>query len=133
MKRLVGVTFAMPAALALALCSVAIAVAAPSGTYRTKIHTTALHGAVNGTWTISFKNGAYTVTDDGAAVIHGKYSISADKITLRDKSGKDACPAPGTYRFALADHQLKFTKVSDANPACIGRVTVLAGKFTKVA
>ncbi|MDQ6779343.1 MAG: hypothetical protein M3071_24655 [Actinomycetota bacterium] len=53
-------------------------------------------------------------------------------MTLRDKSGKDSCPAPGTYRFTVAGNALKLTKVSDSNPACVGRVTVLAGKFTKV-
>jgi hypothetical protein len=128
MKRLaIGLTVAV----ALAGCSAAIAAGTLSGTYRTKIHTSALHGAVNGTWTINFKSGAYTVTDDGAAVIHGKYSIKGDKITLTDKGGKDACPASGTYKFTLAGNKLKFTRVSDSNPACVGRVTVLAGKFTK--
>jgi hypothetical protein len=129
MKRLaIGVIFAV----ALAGCSAALAAGTLSGTYKTKIHTTALQGAVNGTWTIAFKSGAYTVTDNGATVIHGKYTIKTDKITLTDKSGKDACPAPGTYKFTLSGNKLKFTKVSDSNPACIGRVTVLGGKFTKV-
>ncbi|HWF72441.1 MAG TPA: lipocalin family protein [Solirubrobacteraceae bacterium] len=129
MKRLViGVAFAA----ALALCSVALAGGGLSGTYKTKVHTSALQGALNGTWTIAFKSGAYTVTDNGAAVIHGKYAVKGDKITLTDKSGKDACPAPGTYKFTLTGKKLRFARVSDSNPACIGRVTVLGGKFTKI-
>jgi hypothetical protein len=129
MRRLaIGITFAV----ALALCSVALAAGTLSGTYKTKIHTSALGGAVNGTWTIKFKSGAYTVTDNGATVIHGKYKLKGSKITLTDKSGKDACPAPGTYSYKLSGKTLKFTKVSDSNPACVGRVTVLGGKFTKV-
>jgi hypothetical protein len=118
--------------VALGLCSAALAAGTLSGTYKAKIHTTALHGEVNGNWTIAFKSGAYTVTDNGAAVIHGKYTIKGDTVTLHDKSGRDACPAPGTYRFTLTGNALKFTRVSDSNPQCIGRVTVLGGKFTKV-
>src|ERR1700678_3454132 len=130
MKRLATIASFL---VALGLCSVALGASTLSGTYKAKIHTTALHGQLNGTWTIAFKNGAYTVTDNGKAVIHGKYTLDADKITLRDKSGPDACPAPGTYRFTLTGDALKFTKVSDSNPQCVGRVTVLGGKFTKAA
>ncbi len=129
MKRLATIASFL---VALGLCSVALAASTLSGTYKAKIHTTALHGQVNGTWTITFKSGAYKVTDNGAAVIHGKYTTKGDTVTLRDKSGRDACPAPGTYRFKLTKNTLKFTKVSDSNPKCIGRVTVLRGKFKKV-
>ncbi|HWF34715.1 MAG TPA: hypothetical protein VG295_05075 [Solirubrobacteraceae bacterium] len=130
MKRFI---IALSCLLALGAASGALAAGTLSGTYRTKIHTSALGGAVNGTWTLAFKSGAYTVTDNGAVVIHGRYTITGDKITLRDKSGKDACPGSGTYKFALTANKLKFTRVRDPKPACVGRVTVLAGKFTKVA
>ncbi|HEY5317512.1 MAG TPA: hypothetical protein VIJ20_05995 [Solirubrobacteraceae bacterium] len=130
MKRLaIGGTVAA----LLMLASLALGAGTLSGTYKTKIHTSALRGQLNGTWTIAFERGAYTVTDDGAAVIHGKYTIRGRDITLRDKSGKDACPAPGTYKFTLSGDKLKFTKLSDPKAACVGRVTVLSGTFTKVA
>ena len=129
MKRL-AITASVAAALALS--SAALAAGTLSGTYKTKITGTALGGSLNGTWTIKFKSGNYTVTDEGIAVVHGKYSIKGTKITLNDKSGKDACPGPGIYKFKPTGKKLKFTRVSDPNENCIGRVTVLAGSYTKV-
>lgn len=129
MKRFAIVTTVF---VALALCSAALAASTLSGSYRTKIKSSALGGALNGTWTIKLKGGKYTVADNGKVVIHGNYAIKGSKITLRDKSGPDACPAPGTYRFKLKGKSLKFSKVSDPNPACVGRVIVLRSTFTKV-
>ena len=128
MKRL---AIAAAIVAGLALSSAAVAAGTLSGTYKTKVHTTALGGQLNGTWTIKFKTGAYTVTDAGKVVIHGKYTIKSGKISLTDKSGPDKCPGTGVYKFKLTGKALKFTKVSD-KPACIGRQTVLAGNFTKV-
>jgi len=115
----------------LALASVALAAATLNGTYKTTITGKPLGGAVKGTWTIDFKNPDYTVTDNGAAVIHGKYSVNGTKITLNDKSGKDACPTPGIYTYKLTGTKLHFTRVSDSFTKCAGRETVLAGNFTK--
>jgi hypothetical protein len=116
----------------LLLAATALAAAALHGTYKTTITGTALGGAVNGKWTINFASPNYTVTDAGAVVIRGKYSTSGSKITFTDKSGKDACPTPGIYTFKLNGSKLKFTRVSDSFAKCAGRVTVLAGSFTKV-
>ena len=117
---------------ALGLCSVALAASTLSGTYKTKIHSTALGGALNGTWTIKFKNGSYTVTDKGAVVVQGKDKIKGTKITFNGKSsGPDACnKGSGTYKFKLKGSKLTFTTVG--SDPCVGRATILTGKFTKV-
>jgi len=129
MKR---VAFAVSVVAALGLCSVALAASTLSGTYKTKIHTTALGGALNGTWTVKFKSGFYTVTDNGAVVLHGKDKIKGTRITLTDQSGRDACnKGSGTYKFKLKGTKLTFTKVG--SDPCVGRVTVLTtGPFTKI-
>jgi hypothetical protein len=130
--------------VALGVCSVALAASTLSGTYRTKVHTTALHGFVNGTWTIKFSGmvpgsnqGLYTVTDNGAVVIHGKDTIKGSKISFKDTSGRDSCLGAGTtghYKFKLKGSKLKFTKISETKKSCgQGRAVVLtSGTFTKV-
>ena len=128
MKRF---AIAVSMVVALSLCAVALAASSLSGTYKTKIHTTALGGQLNGPWTINFKSGTFKVSFNGKERIHGTYSIKGADITLKDGSGPDACPAPGTYKFKLSGKTLKFTKISDSNPACIGRQIVLKGTFTK--
>ena len=129
MKRF-ALTISIVAALGLA--SVALA-AGPSGTYKTKITSNAVGGHLKGTWTIKFKSGAYTVSDNGTVVIHGKYTVKGSTITLVDKSGPDACPGTGKYKFSLQGSSLKFTKISDPS-ACEGRIVVLTSKtLTKIA
>jgi hypothetical protein len=110
---------------------VAIAAGTLSGTYKEKLHTSALGGQLNGTWTIKFKSGGYTVTDNSKVVLHGNYSITGNKITLKDNSGPDKCSGTGVYNFKLKGKTLTFTKVSDT-ASCVGRATVLSGKFTKI-
>jgi hypothetical protein len=128
MKRF---AIAVSVVAALGFCSVALAASTLSGTYKTKIHTTALGGALDGTWTIKFNSGGYTVTDNGKVVIHGKDKIKGTKITLTDKSGPDACKmGSGSYKFKLKGSKLTFSKVG--SDPCVGRVDVLKGKFTKV-
>jgi hypothetical protein len=130
MKRFVLVASIIAA---LGLSSAALAAATLSGTYKTKLHTSALGGALNGTWTIKFKSGAYTVTDNGAVVVKGKYKIKGSKITLTDKTGKDVCPGSGTYKITKHGTKLKLKKISDTS-ACAGRVLVLTSHtLTKIA
>jgi hypothetical protein len=114
----------------LAPASVAAAAGTLSGTYRTTIHSNALGGDLKGTWTIAFKSGTYTVTDNGKAVLKGKITAKGSRLTWKDKSGPDSCPTAGVYTFKLNGSKLKFTRVSDS--ACTGRATVLAGSFTKI-
>jgi hypothetical protein len=141
MKRF---AIAVPVIAALAFCSVALAASFPFGTYKTKIHTTALGGALNGTWTIKFggrtpgsNSSLYTVTDNGAVVLHGTDTTNGTKISFKDLGGKDACLGTGTtghYKFKLTGSKLKFTKVSETKKSCgQGRAIVLtSGTFTKV-
>jgi hypothetical protein len=115
---------------ALTLCSVAVAAANLAGTWKETIHSAALHGALNGTWTFKANNGTYHVADNGQPIVHGNYTIKGSKISLKDAGGTGKCPGTGVYRFKVSGKSLKFTLVSDKAAACIGRRTVLtAGTF----
>lgn len=133
MKRF---AFAAAVVAALGLCSVALAASTLSGTYKTTIHSSALGGALNGTWKIKFKSGGYTVTDNGAVAVRGSYQITGSKISLKDTSGKDSCLGAGTtghYKFKLNANKLTFTKISETHKSCgQGRALVLtSGTWTK--
>ena len=80
--------------VSLALCSVAVADVSSrlNGTYKTTVNSTALGGALNGTWTVKLKNGAYHVADNGHPIVHGKYTIKGSKISLKDTGGTGKCP-----------------------------------------
>jgi hypothetical protein len=120
--------------LGLAVCSVAAAAVSSSlnGTYKTTVHSTVLGGALNGTWTLKLKNGAYHVADNGHPIVHGAYTVKGSKISLKDTGGTGKCPGTGVYKFKVSGKSVTFTKVHDA-AACIGRKTVLtSGPLTKV-
>jgi hypothetical protein len=129
---------------ALGLCSVALATSTLSGTYKTKVHSSALGGALKGTWTIKFSGlvagstrALYAVTDNGVKVTHGINTIKGNKISFKDTGGKDSCLGAGTtghYKFKLKGNKLKFTKISETKKGCgQGRLLVLtSGTFTKV-
>ena len=117
---------------ALALSSTVLAAAALSGTYKTKVTSSALGGQLKGTWTIKLKSPNYTITDTGTVVVRGKYSIKGTRITFKDKSGPAACSGAAVYSYALTANQLHFTKVKDSSASCPGRAVVLAGTFTKI-
>jgi hypothetical protein len=127
-------TFALAASVVAGLAASATALGAdrPSGTYKTRVQTTALQGRLNGLWTITFKHGRYTVTDNGRAVVHGKYVIKSGKITFHDTSGPAACPGRASYRYRLQGASLKFTNVDDKSASCIGRRLVLKRKFVRL-
>ena len=127
MKR-IAATIAV--ASAAAFCSAAIAGSALSGTYNTTIGSKPLGGKVAGAWSLSFNSPNYTVSYKGAKVAVGTFSISGNKVTFTDKSGKAACPGKGVYSFTLSGRTLKFKIVSDKNARCAGRRAVLAGTFT---
>lgn len=124
MKRLIAIAVTLAA---LGLASVALA-AGPSGTYRTKITSSALGGGVKGTWTISFARGTYTVRENGSLIVRGRYATKGSEILLQDTSGSDACEGKNTggiYKFAIHGKSLKLTKVSDRSSCAKGRVIVL--------
>ncbi len=130
MKRLLT---AVVFVAALTLCSVAVAAVHLAGTWKETIHSSALQGELNGTWTFKAANGVYHVSDNGHAVVHGNYTIKGNKINLKDTGGPAKCPGTGVYKFKVSGKSLKFTLVSDKNAACIGRRGVLtAGSFKKV-
>lgn len=121
--------------VALALSSVAVAAVSSklNGTYKTTVSgSTVLGGALNGTWTVKLKNGAYHVADSGHPIVHGKYSIAGNEISLKDTGGEGRCPGTGVYKFKVSGKTVTMKKVHDA-AACIGRETVLtSGPLTKV-
>ncbi len=130
MKRLVMVVVAIAV---LAVIPAALAAGSLSGKYKTTIKGDhAAGGQLNGTWVLDFTRKAYTVSDNGKLVIRGRDSIKHGQITLHDKSGSDACPGAGTYKFTLSRNKVKFTLINDPNPACAGRRNVLAHAFTNV-
>jgi hypothetical protein len=133
MRRLARIA-ALAITLAALTTAVALASGGLSGTFKTKIKgDSALGGHLNGTWTITFKNGTYKVTDDGHPITSGKYAITGSNITFKGEHGANSCPKTGKYKFKLEDKTLKFTKISDSNSSqCAGRVGVLAHTFTKV-
>jgi hypothetical protein len=119
----------------LAFCSVAAAAVSSklNGTYKTTVsNSTALGGALNGTWPVKLKNGVYHVADSGHPIVHGTYTIKGSKISLKDTGGEGKCPGTGVYKFKVSGTSVTMTKVHDA-AACIGRTTVLtSGPLTKV-
>ena len=126
MKRLL-IAFSVVAVIA---APTALAAGTLTGKYKTTIKgTTALGGALNGTWTLHFTTGHYTVAENGKTVIRGVDTVKANVLTWHDKSGPFACSATGKYKFKMTGKKLKFTKVSDS---CAGREAVLKYTFTKL-
>jgi hypothetical protein len=117
--------------LSLALCSVAVAAVSLNGTWKEKVHSSALGGVINGTWTIKAKSGHYTVSFKGLVVDRGKYSVKGSKVSFKDTGGRDKCPGTGVYSYKLTAKALKFKAVKDS-AACAGRRAVLtAGTFKR--
>jgi hypothetical protein len=129
MKRL-AIATALIAALAMS--AVALASSTLSGTFKTTITgsgANTLHGTLDGTWKISFKNGTYKVTDNGHAAVNGHYKLKGSTISLTDKAGPAKCSGTGKYKFQLKGKTLKFTTISEP---CAGRQGVLTHKLTKI-
>jgi hypothetical protein len=106
---------------ALGVCSVALAASTLSGTYKTKITSTALGGELKGTWTFKLKGGAFTAAKSGTVEGQGKYSIKGSKITFREKPHPGGCTSPGVYKFKLTGAKLKFTRVSGSSAGACAR------------
>ena len=80
---------------------------------------------VSGDFTVAFSSdGTFRVSEKGDAVVEGKYTVEADRITLTDKQGRYACVAegPGKYSWKQNGQTLAFTKVDDR---CPGRERIL--------
>jgi hypothetical protein len=120
--------------VALGIVPVALAASSLSGKWTTTITgSTQFGGALNGKWVIKFTPGAYHVSDNGHAIVHGKNTITGNVITFKDATGPNACPTKGKYKFTLRGKTLTFKRIHDSTSGnCIGRAIVLKHKFTKV-
>jgi hypothetical protein len=112
----------------LAGASAASAAGGLSGTFKTKIGGS---GRLAGHWTIKFSHGNYKVTDNGTAVVRGKYTVSGSKLTMSDTGGPASCRPTGHYTFARSGSKLKFMNTGDRSATCAGRAAVLSHTFTK--
>ncbi len=130
MRRLVVLA---AVAAAFTMSSVAFGAPALSGTYRTTITSTALHGEVKGAWTITFNRGAFSADKGRTVATYGNYAIAGSKVTFRAAPGQDRCPITSVYRFSLHGATLKFSLISGSGTSatCEARQIVLAGTFTK--
>jgi hypothetical protein len=102
------------------------------GNYETKVHSTELNGALNGTWVLKFTPGHYLVIWDGRPEDQGVYSIKGHVVTVHDTGGPAKCSGRGKYRFKLKGKTLTFKKISDPSSSCVGREDVLKSKFTRI-
>jgi hypothetical protein len=130
MKRVVLI---LTAIVALGAVPAALAAVSLSGKWTTTISgSTQFGGALNGKWVVKFGHGAYHVSENGKAIVHGKDKIAGDVVTLKDAPGPNACPTKGEYRFTIAGKTLTLTRVHDStSPSCIGREVVLSHTFTR--
>lgn len=134
----------MKKALALVLvATVAVAgsaTALASGSL-TGIFTTTVKGktpaALNGDWAILIKKSgdyqmAKRVGTSGQLLVKGHAGIAGDRVTFQKETGPAACKgrqAVGRYTWSLKGKTLIFQRLADR---CVGRRTILGGKFTKV-
>jgi hypothetical protein len=84
-----------------------------------------------GTWTLVFKeNGTFEVKLNGVPHVKGTFTLTADELTLTDKTGDFACvegkDPQGVYKITRAAGTLTFDKVKD--DACPGRAMALTLK-----
>jgi hypothetical protein len=130
MKRLAVL---VPVVAALALAPVALGGPSLLGKWKETIkNDSALGGALDGKWVISFTAGAYKVTQNGSFATKGKNKITGNKISFTDKSGPLMCSGTGKYKFKITGNKLRFTVISEPG-ACVGRKGVLThGAFSEV-
>lgn len=118
-----------------------------NGIYKTALHTTALGGALNGTWKLRLQDHTYTFNYTGKTsknvIISGNYATSGHKITFKQRSaacssksphgcGLIGCQRSGTYTFKLGAAKLSFAVARGSNPDCGSRRVVLARSFHKI-
>ena len=114
------------------MSSVAFGAPALSGTYRTTITSTALHGEVKGAWTITFNRGAFSADKGRTVATYGNYAIAGSKVTFR-RARSGPLPITSVYRFSLHGATLKFSLISGSGTSatCEARQIVLAGTFQR--
>jgi hypothetical protein len=127
---------ALAATAALVSASVALAAGSLTG-----IFTTSVKGKtpanLNGDWAIQImKSGEYEIQkrvgNGGQLLVTGHAKIAGTQITFQKETGPAACKgseSTGRYGWSLKGKTLTFTRYADK---CIGRRTILGGKFTRV-
>ncbi len=130
---------ALAAAAALVGSSVALAAGSVTG-----IFTTSVKGktpaSLNGEWAIRIQaTGDYQIakrvgtTANAQVLVSGHATLAGGKITFQKETGPAACKGKvsvGRYAWSLKGKTLTFQRLADK---CVGRRTVLGGKFTQVA
>jgi hypothetical protein len=84
-------------------------------------------------YTITFeKTGTFRYVKGDRLMVEGEFAAKDGEISLRDKSGVDACVGPGlnpgTYRWKLDADSLSFTTIHDS---CNERIRGLTGQQWK--
>ena len=127
---------ALAATAALVGASVALAAGSLTG-----IFTTSVKGKtpanLNGDWAIQIKSsGEYEIQkrvgNGGQLLVTGHAKIAGAQITFQKETGPAACKgseSTGRYGWSLKGKTLIFTRYADK---CVGRRTILGGKFTRV-
>ncbi len=127
---------ALVATAALLGSSAALAAGSLPGIYTTSVKG-ATPAALNGDWAIRIQpSGRYQIAKRTGAssaqvLVTGHGTIAGGKITFQKETGPAACKGTqsvGRYGWSLKGKTLTFTRYADR---CIGRRTVLGGKFTK--
>ena len=126
MKRLAAAALSTFALLALpAPVAAAAAPTKPAGNYRGKVTSNALHGALKGTWTLTFRNGTLVFSKGGKRQGQDKYSVKDGKVHLKPAG---PCTGTGVYRYTIAARKLSFSRLNDR---CVSRRTILSASFTE--
>jgi opacity protein-like surface antigen len=127
---------ALAAVLAVALLTIAPAEAV-SPNLSPHVFTAKITGAtpaiLNGTWRLAINKPGFAVNKDGRAAIIGTVTIAGNRVTFRDGAGPLACRGAqrvGTYTWRITGKRLTLSRVSDA---CVGRRSVFAHAFIKIA
>ena len=126
MKR-IAVTLGLGGVLA--LCAVALASTALSGTYTTTLGKST--GKLAGSLEADLREPQVHGHRQGQDGRHRHLHAERQQDHLHRQERKDACPGKGVYQYSEVGRSLTFKRISDSNAKCAGRRTVLAATFTK--
>ena len=124
------------AAVAATISAAAYAQAGGAAGIAPHVYSTKIMGAtpavLNGTWRLSVRPTAFSVTKGAALAVSGSVRIAGNRITFHDLSGSFACrgaQAKGIYAWKVTGNHLTLTAVREP---CGGRKTILTKPFTRV-
>jgi hypothetical protein len=87
----------------------------------------------NATWLLSLQRTVFGLKRNGGTAVVGSLSVAGNRVTFHDLGGPLACRGAqvnGTYTWKVTGAKLVFTRVKDT---CVGRRTILARPFTRIA